>query len=197
MLHVSQREVNILAKRGAKVVHCPSTALKLNYGMNYARFPEMLEAGIPVAIGSDASDCSNYHDMVRIMYLAAVLFKDLRFDPELMGAERAIEMATINGAKTMGLEHEIGSLEAGKKADVVLFDTRRPEWRPLYDEVQSLVYSASGDSVDTVLIDGRVVMEKRKLLTIDEDEVLRKLDDQAADMLTRVKVERHGTWKYM
>jgi cytosine/adenosine deaminase-related metal-dependent hydrolase len=197
MLHVSQREVNILAKRGAKVVHCPSTALKLNYGMAYARFPEMLEAGVPVAIGSDASDCSNYHDMVRIMYLAAVLFKDIRFDPELMGAERAIEMATINGAKAMGLEHEIGSLEAGKKADIVIFDTRRPEWRPLYDEVQSLVYSASGDSVETVIIDGRIVMEKRKMLTIDEDEVLRKLDEQTADMLTRIRVERHGSWKYV
>lgn len=197
MLHVSQREVGILAKRGTKVVHCPSTALKLNYGLAYGRFPEMLEAGIPVAIGSDASDCSNYHDMVRILYLAAVLYKDIRFDAGLMGAEHAIEMATINGARTMGLEKEIGSLEAGKKADIVVFDTRRPEWRPLYDEVQSLVYSASGDSVETVIIDGRVVMEKRKLLTVDEGQVLHQLDRQAADMLTRVHVERHGAWKYM
>ena len=104
MIHVNQKEVEILAKRGAKVVHCPSTALKLNYGLSFDRFPEMLDAGIPVAIGSDASDCSNYHDMVRVMYLAAVLHKDIRYDPEIMGAEKALEMATINGAMTMGLE---------------------------------------------------------------------------------------------
>lgn len=125
MIHVNQREVDILAKRGTKVVHCPSTALKLNYGLSFERFPEMLDAGIPVAIASDASDCSNYHDMVRIMNLAAVLYKDIRYDPEIMGAERAIEMATINGAKTMGMENEIGSLETGKKADIVIFDTNR------------------------------------------------------------------------
>lgn len=197
MVHVSQKEVEILAKRGVKVVHCPSTALKLNYGLSFDRFPEMLDAGIPVAIGSDASDCSNYHDMVRVMYLAAVLHKDLRHDPELMGAEIAIEMATINGAKTMGLEKEIGSLEAGKKADIVIFDTRRPEWRPLHNEVQNLVYSATGDSVETVIIDGRIVMEKRKVLTIDEDEVLAGLDREIADLRTRIKAPVVSPWKFI
>jgi cytosine/adenosine deaminase-related metal-dependent hydrolase len=196
MVHVSQKEVEILAKRGAKVVHCPSTALKLNYGLLFDRFPEMLDAGIPLAIGSDASDCSNYHDMVRVMYLAAVLHKDLRNDPEIMGAERAIEMATINGARTMGLAKEIGSLETGKKADIAIFDTRRPEWRPLYNEVQNLVYSATGDSVETVIIDGRIVMERRKVLTIDEEEVLARLDAEIADLRTRMKAPLVSNWKF-
>ncbi len=197
MIHVSQKEVEILAKRGAKVVHCPSTALKLNYGLSFDRFPEMLDAGIPVAIGSDASDCSNYHDMVRIMYLAAVLHKDLRYDPEIMGAEKAIEMATINGAKTMGLEDEIGSLEIGKKADILLLDTRRPEWRPLHNEIYNLVYSASGESVDTVIIDGKIVMEKRKVLTIDEGEILDGLDETTRDMQTRIKAPLVSAWKFV
>ena len=197
MVHVNQKEVEILAKRGTKVVHCPSTALKLNYGLSFDRFPEMLDAGIPVAIGSDASDCSNYHDMVRILYLAAVLHKDLRYDPDLMGAEKAIEMATINGAKTMGLENEIGSLEVGKRADIVIFDTRRPEWRPMHNEVHNLVYSASGDSVETVIIDGKVVMEKRKVLTIDEEEILAGLDETTKDMQARIKAPVTSTWKFV
>jgi len=197
MVHVSQREVEILAKRGVKVIHCPSTALKLSYGLAYDRFPEMLDAGIPVAIASDASDCSNYHDMVRIMYLAAVLHKDLRQDPEIMGAEVAIEMATINGAKTMGLEKEIGSLEIGKRADIAIFDTRRPEWRPLYNEVQNLVYAATGDSVETVIIDGKIVMEKRKVLTVDEEEVLTRLDAEITDLKTRIKAPLVSKWKFV
>lgn len=197
MVHVSQREVEMLAKRKAKVVHCPSTALKLAYGLAFDRFPEMLDAGIPVAAASDASDCSNYHDMVRIMYLAAVLHKDLRHDPDIMGAEVAIEMATINGAKALGLDEEIGSIEAGKKGDIAIFDTRRPEWRPLYNEVQNLVYSATGDSVETVIIDGRIVMEKRKLLTIDEEAVLAALDREIDDLRSRIKAPVVSKWKFM
>jgi len=197
MLHVNQKEVEILAKRRTNVVHCPSTALKLNYGMSFARFPEMIDAGVPVAIGSDASDCSNYHDMVRIMYLAAVLEKDIRYDPEIMGAECAIEMATINGAKAMGLEKEIGSLEAGKKADMVIFDTNRLDWRPMYNEVQNLVYSASGASVETVLIDGQIVVDGGKVLTIDEGEILADLRESEKDLKARLKVPISSPWKFM
>jgi cytosine/adenosine deaminase-related metal-dependent hydrolase len=172
MTYVTQKEVDILAKRGTKVVHCPAVALKLATGLHLGRFPEMLHAGIPVALGTDCSDCANSHDMIRTMFLAAVVYKDMRLDPELMGAETAIEMATINGAKAIGMENEIGSLEAGKKADIVIFDTNRLEWRPLYNEVQTLVYSANADMVESVIINGRFVMEKRKILTVDEEEIL-------------------------
>lgn len=197
MVHVSQREVDMLARRGTKVIHCPSTALKLTYGLAYDRFPEMLDAGIPVACASDASDCSNYHDMVRIMYLAAVLHKDIRQDPDIMGAETAIEMGTINGARTMGMDKEIGSLEAGKKADVAIFDTRRPEWRPLHNEVQNLVYSATGDSVESVIIDGKMVMQNRKLLTIDEEAVFAELDAEIGVLRRKAKAPVMSRWKFV
>ena len=114
-----------------------------------------------------------------------------------MGAEVAIEMATINGAKTMGLEKEIGSLEIGKRADIAIFDTRRPEWRPLYNEVQNLVYAATGDSVETVIIDGKIVMEKRKVLTVDEEEVLTRLDAEITDLKTRIKAPLVSKWKFV
>jgi 5-methylthioadenosine/S-adenosylhomocysteine deaminase len=197
MVYVNQTEVDILAKRGTKVVHCPSAAIRSSYGLLFGRFPEMLHAGIPVAIGSDCSDCSNYHDMIRVMYLSAVLYKDLRCDPELMGAERSIEMATINGAKTMGLEEEIGSLEVGKKADIAIFDTNRLEWRPLFNEVQSLVYSATGESVETVIINGRIVVDKHKILTADEEEVLARLRPMEKDLKKRLKVGIISPWKFV
>ena len=197
MIYVNQKEVDILAKRETKVVHCPNAALRSGYSLLWGRFPEMLDAGIPVAIGSDASNCSNYHDLIRIMYLTAVYYKSLRFDPEIMGAERAIEMATINGAKTMGIENEIGSLDVGKKADIVIFDTNRLDWRPLYNEVQSLVYSANADSVETVIINGRIVMEKRRVLTIDEDEILSELRTMEKDLKIRLKVGIISPWKFI
>src|SRR5690606_36017231 len=119
MIGADDTVIQALKRRDAKVVHCPSTALKLAYGLYaFGRFPEMLNSGITVALGSDASECSNHHDMIRILNLPAMLLNDLRRDAVAMAAEKAIEMATINGAKAVGMEREIGSLEKGKRADV-------------------------------------------------------------------------------
>ncbi|MEI7532464.1 MAG: amidohydrolase family protein [Betaproteobacteria bacterium] len=197
MLYINQTEVKILAKHNTKVVTCPSTGLKLGYAFQFARFPEMLEAGIPVALGSDSSDCSNYHDMIRILNLEATIYKGLRLDPEIMGAERAIEMATINGAKALGLEHEIGSLEVGKKADIAIFETNRFEWRPMYSEIQALVHSATGDSCETVIINGKVIVDNKRVLTVDEDEILRKLRTLEKDMLSRTGLTVASPWKFI
>ena len=197
MLYVTQKEVDILAKRGTKVVWCPSASLRTAYSLQFGRYPEMLEAGIPVALGSDGSDCSNYHDMVRVMNLAAVLYKGLRCDPEIMGAEQALEMGTINGAMSLGLENEIGSLEAGKKADIVIFDATRADWRPLFNEVQNLIHSANGHSVESVIINGRMVVEKGKVLTVDEEEILAGLRQREEDLKARLEVGVISPWKFI
>ena len=195
MVHVADREIELLAATDTNVIHCPSTALKLNYELSSkGRFPEMLEHGVNVAIGSDASDCSNYADMIRTMYLAAVLPKDYRNDAGVSCAETAIEMATINGAKAIGMDKEIGSLETGKKADVIVIDMHRPEWYPNYNEIQNLVYSASGDCVETVFIDGKLVMENRKVLTIDEDQVLTRCQELGEDILRRGNLSVPSKW---
>ncbi len=189
VVHVNDREIRMLCEQATNVVHCPSTALKLVYGLSaFGRFPEMLAAGVNVSLGTDASDCGNYQDMIRIMYLAAVLFKDYRYDASVMGAETAIEMATINGARALGLQNEIGSLEANKKADVIVIDMSGPEWVPLHNPVQNLVYSASGNSVETVIVDGRVVMEQREVKTVDEKQVLARCQELANAILTRTGV---------
>jgi 5-methylthioadenosine/S-adenosylhomocysteine deaminase len=195
MVHVADREIRMLKETSTNVIHCPSTALKLNYELSSkGRFPEMLEHGVNVAIGSDAADCSNFADMIRTMYLAAVLPKDYRNDAGISCAEDAIEMATINGAKAIGMDGEIGSLEPGKKADVIVINMRRPEWCPNYSEVQNLVYSSSGDAVETVYINGRLIMENRRVLTVDENEVMDRCADLGTQVLARSGLQVPGKW---
>ncbi len=197
VLFVNQKEVDLMAKSGSKVVHCPSAGVKLGYPFVFGRFPEMLEAGIPVALGSDSSDCSNYHDMIRVLNLAAVLYKGLRNDPQIMGAEQAIEMATLNGAKALGLDGEIGSLEAGKKADIAIFETNRFDWRPMYNEVQALVHSANADSCETVIVDGRIVVDRKTVVTVDEQRILATLRSMEREMLSRTGISISSPWKFV
>ncbi len=173
MVHVNDKEIQMIKKYKSHVVHCPTIALKLVLGLSsFGRIPEMLNAGANVCLGSDVSDGGSFHDMIRIMYLVAVLFKDFRYDPGVIPAETAIEMATINGARALGMENEIGSLEKGKKADIILLSMESPEWIPRYNPIQNLVYSSSGKSVQTVIIDGKIVMEDREIKTVDEEKIL-------------------------
>ncbi|MEM9516677.1 MAG: amidohydrolase family protein [Actinomycetota bacterium] len=168
-VHLDERELDVMAQTGVSVVHCPTTALKVSYGVTQlGKMPEMVQRGINVAIGTDGNNASNYSDMMRATYLVAGLFKDGRIDPQMFPAEMTYEMATLGGARAMGLDDQIGSLEAGKRADIVLHDTDRPEWRPLLNVANQLVWSADGRGVHTVIVDGRVVVEDGAMTTIDE-----------------------------
>ena len=169
-VHVDDRELGVMAERRVNVAHCPTTALKVSYGVTrIGRFPEMVQRGINVSIGTDGNNASNYHDMMRATYLVAGLFKDGRMDPQMFPAELAYEMATLGGARTMQLADQIGSLEPGKRADLVLHDTDRPEWRPLLNVANQLVWSADGRGVHTVVVDGALVVEDGHSTTIDEE----------------------------
>jgi len=195
MNYVNDREIQMLKESDTKVTHCPSTAFRLVKGLSsFGRFPEMMNAGVTVALGTDASDCSNFHDMIRLMYLTAVVWKDARMDASSMTAEKVIEMATINGARALGMEKEIGSIEKGKKADIAILDMDRPEWVPRLNLVQNLVYSATGDSVDTVIVDGEIIMENRVVKTVNEEEILRRAQELGEDILKRSGVKLFGTW---
>lgn len=168
-VRVDDREVAVMAEHGVSVAHCPTTALKVAYGVTQVgRMPEMVAAGINVAIGTDGNNAANSSDLMRATYLVAGLFKDARTDPQMFPAEMAYEMATLGGARALGMEHEIGSLEPNKRADLVLHDTDRPEWRPLLNVANQLVWSADGRGVHTVLVDGRVVVEDGHVTTLDE-----------------------------
>ncbi len=168
-MDLTSREIEIVADAGASVVVCPSTVMKAggNTGRG-GRLPEFLSAGIPVAIGADSANSSNFLDMVRCMHLAATVYKDVRGDRSLIPAETALELATRTGAAALASGGSLGAIEVDRRGDLVLFDTRRPDWRSLGDPVRNLVYSSTGDSVDTVIVDGRVVVEGGAPCFIDD-----------------------------
>jgi cytosine/adenosine deaminase-related metal-dependent hydrolase len=160
----------------------------------HGRFAEMLEAGVTVSLGGDSANGSNHFDMLRLMYLAALVPKDAHLDPAVMPPEQVLEMATLHGARALGLGDEIGSLEPGKRADLVIFDLDQPEWRPLLDPVNTLVYSASGASVQTVMVDGRLVLDDRRVTMVDELEVLTRVERLARPYHARAGLAARPKW---
>lgn len=194
-LGIAESDVEVIADSGASVVMCPTAALKSGSGMTRsALLPELLAAGVPAALGTDAANNSNLIETMRSMYLAAVLYKDARQDVSMMPAETALELATITAARALGMDDRIGSLEPGKKADIVLFDTRRPEWRSLLNPVNNLVYSADGRSVHTVIVNGKTVVRNHKPLFVNEWELAQQVQTIGESLLNRVGVSYPPRW---
>ena len=169
-IHLSDEEIEILKTSRTNVVHCPSSNLKLGSGI--APVVKLLEQGISVSLGADGAACNNRLDMFTEMRTAALLQKALLNRPEVVPANRALRMATIDGAKALGLDAEVGSLEVGKRADLAIVRLDRLHATPARDVVSAVVYSVQPDDVETVLIDGNFVLRDRKLLTIDEKETI-------------------------
>ncbi len=195
VIGLDQSEVDCMARTGTKGVMCPTAALKMGHGItSKGMLPEMLAQDICVGLGTDAGNNSSLVESMRSMYLITVLFKDARQTTNVIPAETALEMATIQGAKALGLDDQIGSIEAGKKADLVLFDTKRPEWRTMFNPVNNLVYNADGRSVHTVLVDGKVVVENHQPVFVDEWELIQKVQELGAGMLQRTGVSFPQRW---
>jgi len=167
----------MFADHGCKVVHNPASNMKLASGV--APVPEMIKAGITVGLGTDGCASNNNLDMIKETSTAAKLHKVSRLDPTVMDAQTVVRMATIEGAKVLGMGESIGSLEVGKKADIIVIGLNKPHLTPIYSEYSHLVYTMSGADVDTVIINGKVVMENRQLLTIDEEEAMHKVREIA------------------
>ena len=192
---VDQGEVDAMARTGPKAVMVPTAALKMGQGItSKGMLPEMLEQNICVGLGTDAGNNSSLVETMRSMYLITIIFKDARQSTSMVPAETALEMATIQGAKALGLDSQVGSIEVGKKADLVLFDTKRPEWRTMFNPVNNLVYNADGRSVHTVLVDGRVVVEDHKPTFVDEWELIQKVQELGAGMMKRTGVSFPQRW---
>jgi 5-methylthioadenosine/S-adenosylhomocysteine deaminase len=179
-VHLSSNEIAILKTSGTNVVHCPSSNLKLGSGI--APIAKLLDEGISVSLGADGAACNNRVDMFTEMRTAALLQKALH-GPEVLPAARALRLATIDGARALGLDSEVGSLEIGKRADVAVVRLDRLHTTPVKDVVSALVYSTEADDVDTVIIDGRLVMKDRKLLTIDERETIASAKSEAERLI--------------
>jgi cytosine/adenosine deaminase-related metal-dependent hydrolase len=195
VIDLDEQEIAAIARTNTKTVMCPTAALKMGSHMtSTARLPEMVQQGICVSLGTDAGNNSNLLETLRSMYLVTVLYKDARGTTDVVPAEMALELATIHGARALGLEQEIGSIEVGKKADLVLFDTKRPEWRSLFNPVNSLVYSADGRSVHTVIVDGRVVVQNGKPCYVDEWELIAKVQALGERLLERTGIHFGPRW---
>ena len=178
-VHLNSAEIEILRTSGTNVVHCPSSNLKLGSGI--APVAKLLEQGISVSLGADGAACNNRLDMFTEMRTAALLQKALH-GPEVLPANRVLRMATADGARALGLDAEVGSLEVGKRADLSVVRLDRLHATPVKDVVSALVYSAQTEDVDTVLIDGELVMRERKLLTIDERDTIESARVQAENL---------------
>ena len=167
---VTDDDIAILARHHVAVSHNPESNMKLASGT--APVPRYLAAGVTVGLGTDGAASNNDLDMFEAMRQAAFLHKLQTKDPRVLPATQALELATIGGAKALGLEASIGSLEAGKQADIIVIGTSKARLTPLYDPVSQLVYATHGDDVTTTIVNGRILMLNRRVLTLDEASVL-------------------------
>jgi cytosine/adenosine deaminase-related metal-dependent hydrolase len=195
VMGLEDSEIDALSRTGTNVVMCPANAIKQAKGIKQnGRLPEMLDKGIKVALGSDSVNSSNHLDLVRSMNLAACLYKDARLDTKMIPAERALEMGTVMGAEAFGMARELGSVEKGKKADLLLFDTKRPEWQALYNPVNNLIYSADSRSIHTVIIDGRIVVEAYEQHFAQEWPLMQKVQEIGESILARSGLSVPQRW---
>jgi 5-methylthioadenosine/S-adenosylhomocysteine deaminase len=169
--------------RGVKLSHNPASNMKLASGVSPV--DEMLKKGICVSLGTDGAASNNNLDLLEEMKLAALLQKVHNLDPTYLNAEQTFEMATANGAAALGMPDEIGTIDVGKKADLVLLDIKAPHLTPFRHPMSHLVYSASGSDVNTTICNGKVLMENKKLTIVPEAQVIEMAQNAAEEMLSK------------
>ena len=182
-VHVTTEDIILLKKYEVSVLNNPTSNMKLANG--FAPINAMLNKGINVALGTDGSASNNNVNLFEEMHLAALVNKAVTEDAESVPANQVIRMATINGAKALGLENEIGSLEVGKRADLILLDANKPHYFPRHNPTSSIVYSAQAADVRTVLVNGKILMENYNHKTIDVQETMQQAELMAFDLVRR------------
>ncbi len=182
---VSDADIAILKARSVGVSHNPESNMKLASGT--APVTAMLRAGVALGLGTDGAASNNDLDMFEAMRTASMLHKLVNNDPSVVGAKTTLEMATIGGARAMGMERQIGSLEPGKRADVIIVSMNRARQTPMYDPVSHLVYVTRGDDVQTTIVHGKVLMRDRRVLTVDEPAVLNEARQWAEKVRAAVR----------
>jgi len=191
-IHFEDSELKTLATTKTNISHCPASNTKLASG--FAKIPQMIDLGVPVSLGCDGGPSNNTYDMIREMRLAALIHKPVAKDPLVVSAEDVIEMATIGGAVAMGIDNIVGSLESGKRADVILIDMHELGLTPAVNPVSNLVYSGSGQSVDTVIVNGKILMRHKQLLTLDIETVMNNAKTHIVNLLERADIDISPKW---
>ena len=175
---LSEADIGIIAQHGCAAVHCPDSNLKLASGI--APVPQLQAAGVTVALGTDGAASNNRLDLFAAMNLAAKLHKVREMDPTALDALSVLRMATIEGARALGLDHQIGSLEVGKKADLIVLDTAQPHLSPMYKAESHLIYAARSADVRHVVVDGQLLIQDRRLLNRDINALMADVETLAA-----------------
>lgn len=187
-VYCESQDIDILRQHQVKVSHNPCSNMYLASG--FAPIPEMLLQGVTVSLACDGPASNNNSNMIHTLKFGALIHKGYHRDPTIITAEKVLEMATIDGARALGLDHEIGSIEPGKKADLVILKLDNVFVTPVHAPVSSLVYSALGNEPETVLVDGHVVMSDRQMVTVSEEEVMRESQKAADNLAKRAGTDR-------
>lgn len=174
-VHLEKGEMKCLKENGTKIVHLPESNMKLSSGVSNVDW--MINVGLTIGLGTDGCASNNNLDLFGEMDTAAKLAKVMAYDPTRLVAKTVLEMATSRGAAVLGLEKEIGTLEIGKKADIIIIDLNSPHLCPVYDPISTLVYSATGADVKHVVIDGKLLMKDREFMTLDSEEIMEKVGE--------------------
>ena len=182
-VHIDERDIEIMAEKNVHPVNNPGSNLKLASG--FSPVSKMLERGIPVSLGTDGASSNNNLNLFKEMNLAALLSKAVDLDALSVKAPDAIRMATINGARGLQWDDKVGSLEEGKKADLILVDMDKPHLLPRHNIMSAIAYSAYGSDVDTVIVDGKVLFKNREFKTIDIEKVKFMAQKQASELVSR------------
>ncbi|WP_304158936.1 amidohydrolase [Fusobacterium ulcerans] len=183
---LTEREIDLFRLYDVKVSHNPGAAMKVVLG--FAKIPEMLEKGIAVSIGTDGAPSNNRMDMMRDMYLTSLIHKGRTLNPKTVSAEQVLEMATINGARCALMEKEIGSLEVGKKADLIILNPDTIHSLPVIDPVANIVYAMSSENVESSMCNGKWLMKNREILFLDEKELLEKIKIQNKKVMDKAGI---------
>lgn len=184
---LNEEEMRAIKETGTKIVHCPSSNMKLSSGV--ANIPELLNMGIDVGIAADGAPCNNNLDMLWEMRLSSLMQK-VRLSPKAMDCRKVLYLATMGGARVMGMEDEIGSLKEGKKADIIIMNLKKIHNTPFYNvDIESqIVYSAKSEDIETTIVNGKILMENRKLKVIDEEEVMKKANSSIERLCSKIKI---------
>lgn len=190
---LTNRELDLFRLNNVKVSHNPAAAMKVVLG--FASIPEMLHKGIPVSIGTDGAPSNNRMDMMRDMYLTSLIHKGRTLNPKVVYAEQILEMATLNGAKCALMEDKIGSLEVGKKADMIILNGNDIHSLPMHNPIGNIVYSMTSENVESTICNGKWLMKEREITVLDEAELLEKVKVQAEKIRKKANVNLPSKFK--
>ena len=182
---VTDNEIVMLAETGTHVSYNPAAAMRV---LGFAKIPEMIEAGVNVTIGTDGAPSNNRMNLISEMYLASLINKGRRLDPSLLPAHSVLEMVTVNAARALLWEDEIGSIKPGKKADLVIIDPNSANMLPMHDPIANLVYAMEARNVDSVFVDGKALLSDGVIRTVDEAKVLSQADEAARELVKRARI---------